>query len=78
MGLLGMPSKEKVEEIVKKIQSDPELIKKFGESPVKAIEEAGGINIPDMFEPTLESIIKEQIAGAGDKDPMEIINKFMK
>ena len=70
--------KAKAEEIIKKIQSDPGLIKKFETEPIKAIEEAGGINIPDMFEPTLESIIKEQIASNGDKDPMEIINKFMK
>ena len=38
MGLLNMPSKEKIEEIVKKIQSDPGLIKKFETEPIKAIE----------------------------------------
>ena len=76
MGLI--PSKEKVAEIVTKIQSDPNLIKEFETSPVKAIEKAGGIDIPDMFEGKLEAIIKEQIAKNGDKDPMEIINKFMK
>ena len=73
-----MPGKEKIEEIVNRIQNDPDLIKEFEASPVKAIEKAGGIDIPDMFEGTLESIIKEQIASGGDKDPMEIINKFMK
>ena len=61
MGLLNLPSKEKVAEIVKRIQSDPDLIKEFEQSPVKAIEKAGGIDIPDLFEGQLESIIKEQI-----------------
>ena len=75
---MNIPSKEKIEELVRKIQNDPELMKEFEAEPVKTIEKVSGFNIPDMFEGTLEKIIKEQLATNGDKDPMEIINKFLK
>ena len=76
--MLNIPSKDQIAEIVKKIQSDPALLKEFEQQPTKVIEKVSGINIPDLFEPKLEAIIKEQIATNGDKDPMEIINKFLK
>ncbi len=75
---MNIPSKEKIQELVNKIQKDPALLKKFEAHPAKTIEEVSGFDIPDMFEGTLEKIIKEQIATNGDKDPMDIINKFIK
>ncbi len=71
-------SKETALAIVKKIQSDPELIKEFQEKPVKAIEKAGGIDIPDFLEGKLEEIIREQLKAGEGKDPMEVIDKFLK
>ena len=72
-----MDMKEKALEIVKKIQNDPELLKEFEAAPAKTIEKVAGINIPDFLEPKIEAIVKEQIANGGDKDPMEIISKFI-
>ncbi len=75
---MNLPSKDKIEALVKKIQNDPDLLKEFEAAPAKTIEKVGGFDIPDLFEGTLEKIIKENIATNGDKDPMEIINKYLK
>ena len=42
-----MDIKEKIEEIVKKIQKNPALLKKFNTEPVKVVEELVGIDLPD-------------------------------
>lgn len=78
MYMLNMLSKEKAAEIVNRIQSDPKLIEEFQTAPIKAIEKAGGIDIPDFMEGTLEKIIREHLAGSAGKDPMEIISKYLK
>lgn len=39
--------KKKAEELVKKIQSDPALLKKFKENPIKVVEDLIGIDLPD-------------------------------
>ena len=39
--------KKKAEELVKKIQNDPALLKKFKENPVKVVEGLIGIDLPD-------------------------------
>ncbi len=75
---MALPSKEQIAELVKKIQADPALLKEFQETPAKVIEKVGGFDIPDILEGKIESIIKEQIAANGDKNPMDIINKFIK
>ena len=72
-----MDMKAKAAEVVKKIQSDPVLLKEFQEAPAKTIEKVAGVDIPDFLEPKIESIVKEQIAKGGNQDPMEIINKFL-
>ena len=46
--------KKKIEEIVDKIKSDKDFAKKFKKDPVKALEDATGINIP---EDKLEEVI---------------------
>ena len=76
--MFNMMSKEKAAEIVKKIQADPNLTAEFQTSPVKAIEKAGGIDIPDFLEGTLEKIIKEQLKEGQGKDPMDIVSKYLK
>ena len=70
--------KAQAAEIVKKIQGDPKLLKEFEQAPAKTIEKVANIDIPDILEPTIEKSVKEQIKNGGDKDPMEIINKFLK
>lgn len=39
--------KEKIEDIVEKIQKNPALLKKFNTDPVKVVEELVGIDLPD-------------------------------
>ena len=39
--------KEKIEDIVEKIQKNPALLKKFNAEPVKVVDELVGIDLPD-------------------------------
>ena len=68
---------QKAAEVVKKIQSDPVLLKEFESAPAKTIEKVAGINIPDFMQPMIEKVVREQIANGGTEDPMEIIKKFL-
>lgn len=42
-----MDIKAKVEQIVKKIQSDPKVMEKFSKDPVSVVEELAGIDLPN-------------------------------
>ena len=44
---MAMDIKEKIEELVEKIQKNPALLKKFNTEPVKVVEELVGIDLPD-------------------------------
>ena len=49
--------KKKAEELVKKITSDKNLLKKFEKDPVKVIEELVGMDMPDdMIEKLIDGI----------------------
>lgn len=39
--------KGKVDELVKKIQGEPELLKKFQSDPIKTVEGLIGVDLPD-------------------------------
>lgn len=58
-----MDVKAKVEEIVKKIQADPNLLKEFQENPVKVVEKLVGVDIPDGVEDQIVSGVKNALAG---------------
>lgn len=52
-----MDIKEKIEELVKKITSNKNLLKKFEKDPVKVIEELVGMDLPDdMIEKLIDGI----------------------
>ena len=52
-----MDIKEKIEELVKKITRDKNLLKKFEKDPVKVIEELVGMDMPDdMIEKLIDGI----------------------
>ena len=52
-----MDIKEKIEELVKKITSDKNLLKKFEKDPVKVIEELVGMDLPDdMIEKLIDGV----------------------
>ena len=47
METIAMNIKEKIEELVEKIQNDKDLRKKFEKEPVAALEELLGVDLPD-------------------------------
>ena len=44
---MAIDIKEKIEELVEKIQKNPALLKKFNTEPVMVVEELVGIDLPD-------------------------------
>ena len=52
-----MDIKAKIEEIVKKIKSDKNLLAKFKDEPIKTVENLIGIDLPDdMIEKIVEGV----------------------
>lgn len=52
-----MNIKEKIEELVEKIKSDKDLMKKFQADPVATIEELAGVDLPnDQIEKVADAI----------------------
>lgn len=67
-----MDIKEKINEIVKKLQSDPTLMEQFRADPVKALEGLTGLDLPDdMLKQAAEGVkaklAVDSLAGAADK-----------
>lgn len=62
--------KEKVEELVKKLQSDPALLKRFEEDPIKTIEKLAGVDLPDEKLQPLINGIKAKIAAVDIGDAL--------
>ena len=66
---MAIDIKEKIEELVEKIQKNPKLLKEFKENPVKIVEELIGIDLPnDQIEKVVDMIKAkinvEKISGA--------------
>ena len=53
--------KNKAEELVKKIQNDPALLKKFKENPIKVVEDLIGIDLPDDQIKQVAELVKAKI-----------------
>ncbi|MCR5835208.1 MAG: hypothetical protein K6G88_01735 [Lachnospiraceae bacterium] len=60
-----MDIKEKIEEIVKKIKSDPKLLASFKDDPVKTIESLTGVDLPDGAVDQVVSGVKTALAADG-------------
>lgn len=56
-----MDIRKKVEELVEKIQKNPQMLKQFGENPVKVVEEIIGIDLPDAEIRKLAELVKAKI-----------------
>ena len=70
--------KEKVEELVKKLQSDPSLLKNFEQDPIKTIEKLVGVDLPDEKIQPLIAGIKVANKGCETRScPQRIINTAM-
>ena len=56
-----MDIKKMAEELVNKIKSNPKLLARFKEEPVKVIEELTGLDLPDDQIKQLAELIKAKI-----------------
>ena len=65
---MALDIKEKIENIVEKIQKNPALLKKFNTDPVKVVEELVGIDLPDeLIEKVVDGVkAKLTLEKAGD------------
>ena len=53
--------KEKVDEIVKKVQSDPKMLANFQKNPVKVVESIIGVDLPDDQINSIIDMVKAKI-----------------
>ena len=54
---MAIDIKEKIEDLVEKIQKNPAMLKKFKTDPVKVVEELVGIDLPDeMIEKVVDGV----------------------
>ena len=58
-----MDIKAKVEEIVAKVQKDPDFLKQFQADPVKAVESVAGVDLPDDVVNQVVSGVKAKMTG---------------
>lgn len=63
-----MDIKAKINEIVDKLKSNPDLMKEFTADPEKAIEKLLGIDIPDGVADKVVDGVKSALAGDKLKD----------
>ena len=56
-----MDIKKKVEELVQKIQSNPQMLKDFKKNPVPVVEELVGMDLPDDQILQLAELVKAKI-----------------
>lgn len=66
---LKLDIKEKIDEIVRKIQENPETLGSFKEEPVKTIEKLVGVDLPeDKIQPIISGVsAKLALSDVGDK-----------
>ena len=53
--------KKKVDELVKEIQKNPALLKKFKDNPIAVVEELIGIDLPDDQLQQVAELVKAKI-----------------
>ena len=58
-----MDIKAKIEEVVNKVQSDPNIAGEFQSNPVGAVEKVLGVDLPDDVINNIISGVKAKIAG---------------
>ena len=58
---MAIDIKEKIEDLVEKIQKNPALLKKFKTEPVKVVEDLVGIDLPDELIEKIVDGVKAKI-----------------
>ena len=59
---MAIDIKEKIEDLVEKIQKNPAMLKKFKTDPVKVVEELVGIDLPDELIEKVVDGVKAKLA----------------
>jgi hypothetical protein len=55
--IMAFDIKKQVEEITKKLQSDPKLLESFQKEPVKTLEGLTGVDLPDdKIQPVVDAV----------------------
>ena len=73
---LNFDVKAKVDELVKKLQKDPEMLKSFQADPVKTVEKLTGIDLPDEQLKPVVAGIKAKLAAADLGDKLDGLKKL--
>lgn len=73
-----MDIKEKVEQIVKKLLNDKDLMKKFEKNPASVIEEYVGVDLPDDLVNQLIEGIKAKISLEKVGDALGALGSLLK
>lgn len=68
--------KEKVEELVEKLQKDPALLKSFQGDPIKTVEKLAGVNLPDEQLKPVVAGIKAKLAAGDIGEKLEGLKKL--
>ena len=68
--------KAKVDELVKKIQKDPAMLKSFQDDPIKTVEKLTGIDLPDDQLKPLVAGIKAKLTASDLGDKLEGLKKL--
>ena len=68
---LNFDLKAKIDEIVKKVQQDPDLAKNFQKDPIKTVEAIIGIDLPDEKIQPLIAGVKAKLAASGLGEKLE-------
>lgn len=70
--------KEKVQELVKKIESDNDFAEKFKKEPIKAVEEVLGVDLPDDKINSVIDAVKAKITVNDIKKATNTIQGFFR
>lgn len=69
--------KSTVEELVKKIQSSPDMTRSFQKDPIKTIESLVGVDLPDEKLQPLVSGIKAKLAASDIGGKLDGLKKLL-
>ena len=73
---MNIDIKEKIEELVRKIQEDPALLQSFQKDPIRTVEQLLGMDLPDDKLQPLVSGVKAKLMSAGIGDKLEGLKKL--
>ena len=73
---MAMDIKAQIETLVKKVTSDPALMKQFKTEPIKAVEKVLGVDLPDDVIQQIITGVKAKIAADGAQDLLGGLKKL--